>query len=240
MIQVIYGEDRIKVLAAAEVWLAAEVKKYPELAIFKFSADTYSLERLEEVCVGQTLFAQKFAAVLDGLWPAAGELFSRYLSDLSSSANLYLLIEDTLQPDVLKQLSAVSGQVKKVAGSQSPKLIERIPGFNPFAVGDALGERDRQRAWVLFQTALARGLAPEEIFWKLVWKVKTLLLFRSASDPSRLGFKPFVLQQARRHSRNFKLEELKKLSVRLVALWHDSRRGLTDFEFGLERLILEI
>ncbi|MBI2097998.1 MAG: hypothetical protein HYT46_03670 [Candidatus Vogelbacteria bacterium] len=240
MIYLIYGPDRRKAQAAAEALLAAEFKKFPELAVFRFSVDDYSLERLEEVCVGQTLFAQKFAVVLDGLWASAGELFSRYLSDLSVSSNLYLLVEEAPEPDVLEQVSTAGGEVKKVAGRETSKSVERTPSFNLFAVGDALAERDRRRAWVLFQTALARGLAPEEIFWKLVWKIKTLLLVQTAADPVALGFKPFVLQQSRRHSRNFKLTELKQLSARLVALWHDSRRGLTDFELGLERLILEI
>ncbi|MBI2100445.1 MAG: hypothetical protein HYT47_00255 [Candidatus Vogelbacteria bacterium] len=240
MIYLIYGPDRMKAQTAVEALLATEFKKFPELAVFRFSVEDYSPERLEEVCVGQTLFAQKFAVVLDGLWASAGELFSRYLSDLSASSNLYLLIEEALEPDVLKQVSATGGQVKKVAGRSMPPPIERTPSFNPFAVGDALGERDRKRAWILFQTALARGLAPEEIFWRLVWKIKTLLLVQIATDPASLGLKPFVLAQSRRHSRNFKLAELKQFSARLVTLWHDSRRGLINFEHHLEQLILEI
>ncbi len=238
MIYLIYGPDRIKVLVTADALLAVELKKCPELAVFKFSAEECSLERLEETFIGQTLFAQKFAVIVDGLWSAAEKLLLKHLPDLSRSPNLYLFTELEAAPEMIAQITAAGGLTKKVTGSG--KLPPRAPGFNPFAVGDALGERHRQRAWVLFQTALARGLAPEEIFWKLVWKVKTLLLVQTATAPAALGLKPFVLMQSRRHSRNFKLEELKKLSSQLVALWHDSRRGLIDFEHNLARLILEI
>ncbi|MBI4135928.1 MAG: hypothetical protein HY481_00020 [Candidatus Vogelbacteria bacterium] len=238
MIHLIYGQDRIKVRAAAEALLAAELKKYPELAVFRFSAEEFSLERLEETFIGQTLFEQEFAVVIDGLWPAAEKLFLKHLPNLSRSPNLYLFTELEVAPETIAQITAAGGLTQKVAGAG--KSSPRAAGFNPFAVGDALGERHRQRAWILLQTALARGQRPEEIFWKLVWKVKTLLLVQTATRPAALGLKPFVLVQSRRHSRNFKLEELKKLSSRLVALWHDSRRGLIDFEHNLERLILEI
>jgi len=237
MIHLIYGQDRIKVRTAAKAFLAVEFKQCPELAVFRFSAEECSLERLEETFIGQTLFAQKFAVMVDGLWPTAEKLLLKHLPNLSRSPNLYLFTELEAAPETIAQIVAAGGLTKKVAGGSKPPPTA---GGNPFAVADALGERNRQRAWILFQTALARGLTPEEIFWKLVWKVKTLLLVATAKDQSGLGLKPFVLAQSRRHRRNFTLEELKKLSARLVALWHDRHRGLADFDFGLERLLLEL
>jgi len=240
MIYVIYGRDRTAVKAAADTLLAAQLKKYPALTIFRFSADDYSPERLEEICLGQMLWAEKFAAQLIDFLAAPEKILTERLTELNQSPNLYLLLEGELKTEILAAVAAAGGRVRAIKQSAAQPNGQSLAGFNPFALADALGERDRQRAWILFQTALARGLAPEEIFWKLVWKVKTLLLVQTAADPAALGLKPFVLAQARRHNQNFKLAELKKLSARLVALWHNHHRGLLDFELGLERLVLEL
>src|SRR3989344_9363077 len=48
--------------------------------------------------------------------------------------------------------------------------------FNIFALTDAIGARKKRDAWVLYQKALAAGMAPEEIFFKLVWQAKTMLV----------------------------------------------------------------
>ena len=240
MIYLIYGAESSAVKAAADALLATQLKKYPKLTIFRFSADDYSRERLEEICLGQTLWAEKFAVVLVKFLGAEEKILTGRLAALNQSPNLYLLLEAEHKTEILAEVAAAGGRVREIKQSAERVNRQSAAGFNPFALADALGERNRQRAWILFQMALAHGLAPEEIFWKLVWKIKTLLLVQTAKDSAALGLKPFVLQQARRHSRNFKLEELKKLSARLVALWHDHHRGLLDFELGLERLVLEL
>jgi len=241
MIYVIYGADKFQVKVAAETLLAAKRRKYPDLTIFKFTADDYSREKLEEVLLGQTLFAEKFAVVCDGFLTTAGEsILIDYLPRLQPLPNLYLLLEESLPEKILKQITAAGGamrEIKKLVQSGKEKLTLR---FNQFALADALGERDRKRAWIFLQEALARGQAAEDIFWKLFWKVKMMLLAETAKDQTVLGLKSFVLQQANRHRRNFSLEELKKLSSRLVAAWHDRFRGLTDLELDIERLILEL
>lgn len=234
-------------IVETQALIAAQLKKYPGLTIFKFSSEDYSSERLEEAFLGQTLFDEKFAVVLDGLGVVAEKILTKYLSILGQSPNLYLLAESEVAPEFIKQIRDVGGRVKEVKGRPAGRAYRQAgarerqqAGFNPFAVTDALGERDRKRAWVLFQAALARGLAPEEIFWKLVWKVKTLLLVETAPPGSTLPLKPYPLSEARRQVKGYKPGELAGLSSRLVRLYHDSRRGRADFALGLERLVLEI
>lgn len=241
MIYLIHGKDQALVRAAVRAQLAAGRRKHPGLIVFRFSADDYSPARLEEALVARNLLTEKFVVVLDGLWASAGSLLIKYLPALAASPNLYLFAEAGLDRAAVRQIIAAGAavRVKEIKVSQAAKKGAGPKGFNPFTLTDALGARDRRRAWVLFQTALVRGLAPEEIFWPLVWKVKSLLLVQTAGDPSVLDWKPFALAQARRHSRNFKLAELKQLSSRLVALWHDHRRGRGDFALGLERWLLE-
>jgi len=241
MIHLIYGTDKFQVKVAGETLLAAKRRKYPDLTIFRFVADDYSREKLEEVSLGQTLFAEKFAVVCDGFLSAALEpIFINRLAELHASPNLFILLEEKLTEKVLKPIADVGGTVRQIKKTVVNESAKSTPSFNQFAIADALGERDRKRAWIFLQEALAREQAAEDIFWKLFWKVKTMLLVNTAKDQSALGLKPFVLQQANRHRRNFSLDELKQLSARLVAIWHDRFRGLTDLELGLERLVLEL
>ncbi|MEK7585497.1 MAG: hypothetical protein AAB455_03240 [Patescibacteria group bacterium] len=237
MIYTIIGSQRVELLQATESLLTRQRAKYPDLNIFRFTAPDHSPTALEEALVGQLLFAPKFAVVLDGFLSPLDPLVEKHLPQLAASANLYLFLTDKLTAALEKQLVDL-GQVKKLAVVKSGEASKAGP--NPFALADAFGLRDRRRAWTLLAESLARGTAAEEVFWKLTWKVKTLLLFQVTPDPTTLGFKPFVLDQTRRQSRQFKLEELQALSRRLLALWHESRSGRSDFELGLERLILEV
>ncbi len=239
MIYVIYGPDRPNLLTEAKSLIEAQRKKYPDLTVYNFSCPDYSSAELEEKLIGQMLFASKFAVVLDGFLAPLESVIEKTFSTLSESPNLYLFTSDKVDAKLLKQLAGLRATVKKLSPAKD-EILEKKNNFNPFALADALGERDRKRAWTLFVEALSRGFAPEEMFWKLVWKVKTMLLVQVTPDPNTLNLKPFVISQSKRHGQNFTLAELKKLSSRLVHLWHDSRLGLIDFELNLERLILEI
>ena len=111
--------------------------------------------------------------------------------------------------------------------------------FNLFLLTNALAGRERKKLWLLCQQALAAGVTEEEIFWKLVWQIKTLLLVKNSPAPPS-AMKPFVLEKTRQALGNFKSGELENLSAQLVALWHDARRGQTDFDLGLEKLVLSV
>ena len=111
--------------------------------------------------------------------------------------------------------------------------------FNVFTITDALGERDRGELWLAAQQALKAGISSEEIFWKLVWQVKNILLVSAGGEIKSL--KPFVIQKARQFSANFSQSELANLSSNLVKLWHETKREENrDFALELERLLLTV
>ena len=110
--------------------------------------------------------------------------------------------------------------------------------FNVFAITDALGARDKKRAWILYQGALAAGLSPEEIFYKIVWQVKCMLLASRTKSVKETDMKDFPYTKAKSYLKNFKEGEIEKLSEDLVMGYHKARRGEGEVETLVEKIIL--
>lgn len=215
MLYLIYGTDRHKIIAKAAEVVAGLKKRRPDAEVFTVTEDGVSLSRLQEFSGGQGLFESKFIVTLKGLFSQKelAEPLSELLPSLVASQNVFIFVEGTLLKPILGAFEKAGAQIQTFA--VAPKERQ-----NFFALADALAERDRKRLWVLYIKALRKGASPEEISGILFWKVKEL--FPSAGRGK------------------FSVEEIRGLGKKLVALYHDSHRGLVDFETGLERLILSI
>lgn len=112
--------------------------------------------------------------------------------------------------------------------------------FNIFSLTDAIGARQKRDAWVLYRKALASGMVPEEVFYKLVWQVKTLLVAEKTKSVSETEMKPFPYNKAKGYLKNFKSGELEKLSLELVNGYHRIRRGEGEMETLVERFLLKL
>lgn len=116
--------------------------------------------------------------------------------------------------------------------------------YNPFAICDAIAEKNKLKAWALLQKAILLGVSAEDVFWKVNWQIKNLLLIKKLSQVPRIdiakesGLHSFVVKKTLWSIKNFSEEELANFSSQLVDLYHNARRGLTDFEVGLERLLI--
>lgn len=112
--------------------------------------------------------------------------------------------------------------------------------FNVFSLTDSVGERDKRKSWTLYQKALASGMSGEEVFWRIVWIVKTMLLVSKTQSAEEAEVKPFVYSKTKTFLKNWKPEELEKLSMSLVTGYHDARRGLVEIETLLEKILLTL
>ena len=59
-------------------------------------------------------------------------------------------------------------------------------------------------------------------------------------NAEKSGLKPFVYNKSLRFSKNFEQGDLRKLSSKLISIYHGARRGIIDFDRALEKFILEI
>jgi len=112
--------------------------------------------------------------------------------------------------------------------------------FNIFDLADAFGNRDRKRFWVLYQKAKIRNITDEEIHGIVNWQLKSMIIAKKSMNAEKANLKPFVYNKSLRFSKNFEQGDLRKLSAKLVSMYHNARRGLVDFDVEMEKFVLGI
>ena len=119
------------------------------------------------------------------------------------------------------------------------KLEKPIKNDNSlfFRLCDLIAGRRRMDSWVLYQKFLRSGAATEEIFWKVLWQIKTLLAVKKGAIQS---LHPFVLSKNKTCAKLFKEEELVNFLGELTDVLRFSRYGQKDLSIGLENFILKI
>jgi len=110
--------------------------------------------------------------------------------------------------------------------------------FNLFSLTDALGARDKKRAWILYEQALLSGIPAEKVFFQLVWQVRSMLLASKTKSALEADMKPFPYSKAKGFLKNFKDGELEVLSEKLVTGHVLARRGEGEIETLIEKIIL--
>ncbi len=112
--------------------------------------------------------------------------------------------------------------------------------FNIFTLTDTIGGRNKRKAWMLYRKALASGMVAEEIFYKIFWQVKTMLLASRTKSAEEADMKPFPYSKAKSFLKNFSTSELQNLSESLVVGYHHARRGEGEIETFIEKTILSL
>ena len=114
------------------------------------------------------------------------------------------------------------------------------PEFNIFTFTDAVGSRQKRRAWILYRKALSVGISAEEIFYKLVWQIKSMLIASKTKNVGETDMKTFPYNKAKSFLKNFKPDELEALSEGLVVGYSLIRRGEGEMEMFVEKILLSL
>ena len=85
--------------------------------------------------------------------------------------------------DIIKKCGSdlwrASREIEKYSlGGLTAKQEADTP-YNPFAICDAFAEKNKAKAWTIYQQALRRGIPAEEVFFKILWQIKNLLLVKN-------------------------------------------------------------
>ena len=100
--------------------------------------------------------------------------------------------------------------------------MEEIPAYNPFAVCDAFAEKNKAKAWTIYQQALKQGIPAEEVFFKILWQIKNLLMVKKlasagvANIAKETGLHAFVAGKAIKAAQKFSEEELVNYSMKCL------------------------
>lgn len=115
--------------------------------------------------------------------------------------------------------------------------------YNPFAICDAFAAKNKAKSWILLQEAVLSGVSIEDVFFKILWQIKNLLLVKKlkkngeSNIAEETGLHPFVIKKALMAVDNFSEEELINYSGEMVRIYHEERRGVCEMPIELEKML---
>ncbi|MBI2096297.1 MAG: hypothetical protein HYT43_01535 [Candidatus Taylorbacteria bacterium] len=238
MLYLIHGSDFNKAREKLHKLVHSLLSRRPGASYFKLGSENFRAAALDEYVGGQGLFEKKFIVLLDRLLGEAEvrEVILKRAAEIASSDNIFIVFEENL-PAAAKKLTKLAERVVSFARPAGEVKAEK---FNIFSLTDALGRRDRRRAWLLFVKALRAGLPEEQIHGTLFWQIKAMLLSERSRSAASAGLAPFVYAKSKAYAKNFELGEIKKILRDLVFMYHEARRGGPELALSLERFILQI
>lgn len=227
MIYLFYGSDVSKVREKAFAWVATAKVKEPNLAYVRLAREELTSAVLEDSSLSGGLFVKRLLILIDDPFPNARAVseedsdtkeVSSVLEDqidaLAASNNVIIILAPKLTAPKAKKLIAKA----KVSYHFEKTSVGNVRGFNTNLV-DALTTRNREKLWTELHRAFRAGDAPEMLHGLLHWKVRELM---------------------EKGSRTWTSIETRTLSLSLIAILQESRRGGLDLTLSLERFALSM
>lgn len=237
MLYLIYGDDFKKTRERLNTLIEDLSNKKPDISLIKIDEDNISDYDISGFFHRQGLFEKEILVIFDHILnvePLDHDV-EKILPKMAESKNTFLIHEGLLSKKIVDIVKEEGGQIEKFIIKKIEKNI-----FNPFSLGDTLGEKNRKKLWISFYKAISAGLSVEEIHGILFWQIKSIMVAKKSKNINESGLNPYVFGKAKRFSLKYKTEELKKMLENLVDIYHDSRMGLTELPVALEKFILRI
>lgn len=230
MIYLFYGSDVEKVRTKAFAWVAAARAKESNLAYVRLAREELTPAALEDAASSGGLFVKRLLVLLDDPFPTtrvasdeddgeeesvASSVLEDYLDQLAASDNAIVIVAPKLAAPKAKKLvtkAKVEYKFDKTVAREDTR------GFNN-ALVNALANRSREKLFTEINRALHAGDAPEMLHGLLHWKARDLL------EKGGAKWSP---------------AESRELSLHLIELLQDSRRGGLDLSLALEKFALSI
>ncbi len=235
MIYLFHGNDRGGLVKKTESLLKSLFTKNSDLSYERFDSENFDIAKLRDLSESQSLFGNLTAVLLDNLLGENEEIFES-LESLKNSQNIFIIREDKLLKAEEKKLGKFAEKIEELTLAEGKKKET----FNIFSFTDAIGERNKKNSWILYEKAVFSGMAPEELFWKVVGQIRNMILVKKTKSATEAGLHPFVYGKAKGFLRNFKEGELENLSEKLVIGYHQARRGEGEIETLLEKTLLSL
>lgn len=217
MIYLFYGSDVEKTRAKAFEWVSKARAKEPNLAYIRLAPSEITAASLQDAAESGGLFVKRLLVLLDDPFEnnESAAALEEHLNLLSASDNAIIIVAPKLPAIAAKK---ISGKSEKSYVFEALRNGEEARGFNA-ALVNALQARNREKLWVEINRALRFGDAPEALHGLLHWKARDLM---------------------QKGSRTWTPEESRALSLRLISLLQESRRGGLELSESLERFALSV
>lgn len=242
MIYLIYGSDTLRSHKELKRLVAQFLKKDGSPSIFRIDSESFSETYFNDILKTEDLFLSKKLVILKRLINEhpGFEYIEKRLEEMASSPNLFIVWEENIKSEELKKLKKKIENVFEFQSGKVHQSAERKRFSDKgdiFRVTDSFMSKQKEKTWLLCQETFLDGVPAEDVFWKIVWQVKNLLLVKSGGGKE---LHPFVYGKTKKSAHKFSEKELHQYSAELVDLYHEGRQGRRDIEAGLERFILRM
>jgi len=113
--------------------------------------------------------------------------------------------------------------------------------YSPFALQDALGEKNIKNIWIEYHRLIFQGVAVEDLIFKIVGKVREMVAINAGASKEALGTKDYPYNKSKRDLKNWRTENLQSFYTKLISIYHQSRMaGGEGLEIALEKTLLSI
>jgi hypothetical protein len=216
MLYLFTGTYEERVRSKAFAWIEATKKKEPSVSYIRISPEQIQARSLEEITNTQGLFFSKILVLLDDPFATAAttEQVVNAIETLAASSNPIALLAPGLTSAVEKKITPHITKVFRE--DRVEKKAGR--GFNS-ALVNALGSKNGKALWKEVLKSKREGDAPEVLHGLLHWKARDMMA---------------------KGSKAWKPEEARALSIQLIELLSDSRKGELNLFESLERFALSL
>lgn len=235
MIQVFIGEDTQKARKEAKEIFERAKTEYPDALISVFDDVSFDPDTARDAFASENLFGGINILYFDGvLDDPFGESF--YRNTIQDTTHLVLIREKFIPKDLLVFFQRIA-QIKDFSLS---KKIEKCD--NGFAIADAVGARDKKRAWVEFEKLRRHGAVMEEVHGTIFWAFKSmhLALVLPKADALATGMKEFTYRNYYGFAKKYLKKELEEKLNELKDMYHHGHRGEGELEVLIEQFLLRL
>lgn len=145
------------------------------------------------------------------------------------------------QNNLFKEYDGVFEAEDAEESADSKNKKERVFGYSPFALQDAIGEKSAKKVWIEYEKLRFAGIGAEELVHNIVSKARDMLAIIMGAKKEDLNMKDWPYNKSKRDLKNWKEEELKNFYTKLVEIYHNSRMaGGDELDLAIEKILLSI
>ena len=251
MLYLFHGEDTIRSLNKLNELIQNLLKKRGAAdSLFEINDENFDESYFKNLTRTNHLFGEKNLVVLKRVFENKNlsDYFAKNITHISESPNIFIFWEESPDKEIMDAFQKEAKKIwqfkKSQKEEQEKQRAEKEEGRRLFQITDAFSERKPRLAWLLLQKAAMNGINEEEIFWKIFWQLKNLIILKNyqglpaAAIAKKAKMHPFVLQKNLRALSLFKKEELEALAKNLLDIYQAHRYNKVELSFGMEKMIL--
>lgn len=227
MLYLLHGENT----TASRQALIDLKKAYSPDSISTFDAKNLDADEFVRTSETLSMLSEKRLIIIEGK-PNASTMEQFSNETISGTADIIFWVGDELKASdkLVKLVKGLDGQIRA--------FKETIPK-NVFGFLDALGYKNKRRAFLESHRLLDGGQAPLYLLTMITWQIRNLLKAKLQS-PDAKKMNPYVLRKVQNQIRNFEEEELVDIFKILLNAETNLKTTRLDPVLTLDRVVNQI